>query len=266
MIEMLAREVLPRRLEEAWTPGARPASSTAPASEAFRITFTRGPQGIRIQAGARQAPAPPAALAPAPAPAPAAAPARPPMRPGPRPAAAATPWPRPLFAGAAGPARARTSTAAPSRPPSAGCTGTWRTSWTSASWAPASCWRSWRPWPRPRPGASFQEHNDADFAYPFESGRLPAAGELLPGPHGARLRVPGDPQRDPRPRPAGPGPSPSGAWPCWPRAWCWSPAPPARASPPPWPPSSTWPTSSAPTTSSPSRTPSSSCTRASAAW
>ena len=70
MIEMLTREALPSRLTEAWQTRGEAAFDHQVGAESFRVTCTRGPQGIRIQAtpGARAAQAP--ALPPVPAPSP----------------------------------------------------------------------------------------------------------------------------------------------------------------------------------------------------
>src|SRR6266568_624800 len=71
MLEMLAREVLPRGLEDSWNTRGEASFEHSAGGEAFRITFTRSPQGIRIQAGALPrtgavAPRPPAPAPPAP--------------------------------------------------------------------------------------------------------------------------------------------------------------------------------------------------------
>ncbi|MDR3671662.1 MAG: hypothetical protein P4L36_12510, partial [Holophaga sp.] len=62
MIELLAREVLPHHLEEVWNTRGEASFDHSAGGEAFHLTLTRSPQGIRIQAGAL--PRPGAALAP----------------------------------------------------------------------------------------------------------------------------------------------------------------------------------------------------------
>jgi twitching motility protein PilT len=64
MIEMLAREVLPHHLEEGWNSRGEASFDHVAGSETFRLTLTRGPQGLRIQAAAPSRA--PSALAPLP--------------------------------------------------------------------------------------------------------------------------------------------------------------------------------------------------------
>jgi twitching motility protein PilT len=52
MLDLLAREVLPGHLQEAWSTSGEASFNHSAGDEAFRITFTRSPQGIRILADA----------------------------------------------------------------------------------------------------------------------------------------------------------------------------------------------------------------------
>ena len=68
MVELLAREVLPGALEEAWTARGEAAFDHPAGAGTYRITLARGPLGVRIQAAPlaqAAAPAVPPAQAPA---------------------------------------------------------------------------------------------------------------------------------------------------------------------------------------------------------
>ena len=170
MIEMLARELLPHYLEETWN--TRGEASFRPRRRRRIRSASPSPGTPRASASRPRALArTAAALAPPPPPAHAQLPSLPPSQPPPALAVPGAPPldPRPCSR-SCWPGRGRISTAAPSRPPSAGSTGTWRTSWISASWAPTSCWRSWRAIAPAQSWSRYQEHHDADFAYPYETG------------------------------------------------------------------------------------------------
>jgi twitching motility protein PilT len=71
MLEMLARELLPHHLEDAWNTRGEASFDHSTGGEAFRVTLSRGPQGTRIEAGAlgrADAPAPRIPVTPMPAP------------------------------------------------------------------------------------------------------------------------------------------------------------------------------------------------------
>jgi twitching motility protein PilT len=165
MLEMLAREVLPHSLEENWNSRGEASFEHSAGGEAFRITFTRNPQGIRIQAGALP-PAGAAALRPAP-PAPAApeafAPVQSLVAPGTHPLAEA------LFAELLNRQGSDLHCSSFETPlcrvhgdledlMDFGILGPNQLLEVMAAIAPAAAWRHYR------------EHNDADFAYPYESG------------------------------------------------------------------------------------------------
>jgi len=78
MIDMLAKEVLPGHLEQAWNASGSASFEHSAAGEAFRITFTRSPRGIGIQADTLAPARPAAPPAPVPPPMPEARPAAPP--------------------------------------------------------------------------------------------------------------------------------------------------------------------------------------------
>jgi twitching motility protein PilT len=73
LLEVLAQEAMPRHLEDAWRAQGSASFDHQAGDTAFRLTFTRGSAGVRIQAGtlgtqapaARPAPAIPGPLAPA---------------------------------------------------------------------------------------------------------------------------------------------------------------------------------------------------------
>jgi len=166
MLEMLAREVLPHHLEETWNSRGEASFEHSAGGEAFHISFTRSPQGIRIQAGALPrtgaatphpeppalpAPAPPAAFAPAPA------------APGTHPLTEA------LFAELLNRQGSDLHCSSFETPlcrvhgdledlMDFGILGPNQLLEVMAAIAPAAAWRRYR------------EHNDADFAYPYESG------------------------------------------------------------------------------------------------
>ena len=153
MIEMLAREVLPSRLEEAWHTRGEATFDHSAGSRVVPGHLHPGPPG-HPHPGRRPGPPRPRAAPAVPARLP-----RPRRRPPPAPAASRRPPPgtHPLAEALFPDLLARQGSdlhCSSFETPLAGCTGTWRTCWTSASWAPASCWRSWRPSPRPRPGTS----------------------------------------------------------------------------------------------------------------
>jgi twitching motility protein PilT len=161
MIEMLAREVLPHHLEEGWNTRGEASFDHAAGGESFRITLSRSPQGIRIQAGAVSRPASQgAALAAAPAPA---APARS------QPVQGSHPLTEALFAELLKRQGSDLHCSSFETPIcrvhgdledllDVGILGPNQLLEVMETIAPPLAWRR------------FQEHNDADFAYPFEAG------------------------------------------------------------------------------------------------
>jgi len=166
MMEMLAREVLPHHLEDTWNTRGEATFEHLAGGETFRLTFTRNPHGIRIQAGALGRPAEPRRPAP-PAP-PGAA-----LAPLPPPALRTAPGTHPLTETLITELLARqgsdlhcSSFEAPicrvhgdmAELLDVGILGPCQLLEAMEAIAPPLAWRH------------FQEHNDADFAYPFESG------------------------------------------------------------------------------------------------
>jgi len=66
MIEMLAREVLPHSLEEAWKTRGEASFDHSAGGESFHLTFSRGSLGVRIQAAPAARPGLPLPAPPAP--------------------------------------------------------------------------------------------------------------------------------------------------------------------------------------------------------
>ena len=164
MLEMLAREVLPHGLEESWNTRGEASFEHSAGGEAFRITFTRSPLGIRIQAGTLPragAAAPP--LAPPPAAPETCAPVQSLAAPGTHPLTEA------LFAALLERQGSDLHCSSFETPlcrvhgdmedlMDFGILGPNQLLEVMAAIAPAAAWRHYR------------EHNDADFAYPYEAG------------------------------------------------------------------------------------------------
>jgi twitching motility protein PilT len=171
MMEMLAREVLPHGLEESWNSRGEASFEHGAGGETFRITLTRRHPGSRTPAGALPragaAALRPAALAPlaphVPAPPEAFAPAQSLVAPGTHPLSEA------LFAELLKRQGSDLHCSSFENPlcrvhgdledlMDFGILGPNQLLEVMAAIAPAAAWRHYR------------EHNDADFAYPYESG------------------------------------------------------------------------------------------------
>jgi twitching motility protein PilT len=168
MIEMLAREVLPHSLEEAWNTRGEASFEHTAGGESFRLTFSRGTQGIRIQAATLPRPGLPSPRPiPNPIPAPVAQPA--PALAKAQPETRTHPLTEALFTELLARKGSDLHCSSFENPlcrvhgdledlMDFGILGPSQLLEVMETIAPAQAWRQ------------YQEHNDADFAYPFEAG------------------------------------------------------------------------------------------------
>ena len=178
MIEMLVREVLPHHLEEAWNTRGEASFDHAAGADSFRLTLSRSALGTRLHAGAlpRPATAPGASLVPVPA----AVPQNVRTAHGrPAPLGQAAPGGHPLAEALFRELLARKGSdihCSAFETPICRVHGDMEDMMDFGVLGPTQILELMEALAPPHAWRQFQERNDADFAYPFESG-------------GCRLRV-----------------------------------------------------------------------------